>query len=59
MKQINDTKYFMLPDGSVVRPLKAQIKSKGKVKYYNLRLEGRLRAYSEKKIKAMYDEIRS
>ena len=57
MKQINDTKYHMLPDGSVVRPLKAR--TKGKVRYFNLRLDGRLKAFSEKTIRAMYNDARA
>jgi hypothetical protein len=56
MKQINNTKYYMLPDGSVVRPLKARVK--GKVRYFNLCLNGRLKAFSEKTIREMYNEPR-
>jgi hypothetical protein len=53
MKQINKTKYHMLPDGSVVRPLKPRVK--GGVKYFNLCIDGRLKAFSEKTIRELYN----
>ena len=57
MKQITKTKYFMLPDGSVVRPLKPRVK--GSVRYYNLCIDGRLKAFSEKTIRELYNAPRS
>jgi hypothetical protein len=57
MKQITTTKYFMLPDGSVVRPLKPRVK--GSVRYYNLCIDGRLKAFSEKTIRELYNAPRS
>ena len=57
MKQIHNTKYFMLPDGSVIRPLKPRVK--GGVKYFNLCINGRLKAFSEKTIRELYVEPRS
>jgi hypothetical protein len=57
MKQIHKTKYFMLPDGSVVRPLKPRVKNS--VRYFNLCIDGRLKAFSEKTIKELYNAPRS
>ena len=54
MKQIPGTKYYWTDCGNVVKPLKPTIK--GKVRYWNLMIERRLRAYSEKKIIVLTDD---
>lgn len=54
MKQIEQTKYHVLPDGSVVRPLKPRLK--GKVRYWNLLINGKLKAFSQKTLVKMYED---
>ncbi len=54
MKQIHQTKYYVLPDGSVVRPLKPRLK--GNIKYWNLLINGKLKAFSQKTLVKMHDE---
>lgn len=51
MKQIDNTRYFILPDGSVGRVLKPR--KKGNINYWNLCIDGRLKAYSQKTIDKM------
>jgi hypothetical protein len=54
MKQIEQTKYYVLPDGSVVRPLKPRLK--GNIRYWNLLINGRLKAFSQKTLVKLHDE---
>lgn len=48
MRQIPGTKYYWTDCGNVVKPLKPTLK--GRIRYWNLRIEKRLRAFSEKRI---------
>lgn len=54
MKNIPNTKYYVLPDGSVVRPLKPRVK--GNIRYWNLMVGGKLRAFSQKTLLKLYSE---
>lgn len=54
MKQIEQTKYYVLPDGSVVRPLKPRLK--GNIKYWNLLIGGKLKAFSQKTLVKLYED---
>jgi hypothetical protein len=52
MKRIDPNhNYFVSESGDVVRPLKPRVK--GGVKYWNLVIDGRLKAFSEKTLKIM------
>jgi hypothetical protein len=51
MKQIPGTKYYWTECGNVVKPLKPTLK--GRIRYWNLMIEKRLRAFSEKRINAL------
>ena len=53
MIRLNKTKYYILKDGSVVRPLKARVK--GSTKMWNLFIDGKLKAYTQKTLKELYD----
>jgi hypothetical protein len=48
MKQINNTKYYIMPCGAVARLLKPR--KKGNINYWNLSIDGKLKAYSQKTI---------
>lgn len=48
MKRIENTNYYVGDDGDVYRPLKPRVKSG--VRYWNLVIEGRVRAYSDTRI---------
>jgi hypothetical protein len=54
MKQIEQTKYYVLPDGSVVRPLKPRLK--GNIRYWNLCINGKLKAFSQKTLIKLYEQ---
>ena len=54
MKKIKDTKYVILDDGTVARPLTPR--KKGNINYWNLLIGGKLKAYSQKTIDKMREE---
>jgi hypothetical protein len=54
MKQIPGTKYYWTECGNVVKPLKPTLK--GRIRYWNLMIEKRLRAFSEKRINSLTHE---
>lgn len=53
MKRIENTNYYVAENGDVYRPLKPRVKSG--VRYWNLVIEGKVRAYSQIKVNKLTD----